>query len=123
MKNFVDNSLQFYFPFQFDDLSHKSSTSSINSSATTPASWKNIENTNHHSQINPSPRLSAEIPQSTQINNNQQSPVITGHSTPPSKPPRFALNSNTKVEKSPVNTEDEWGRKLYGLQSSSALKR
>jgi hypothetical protein len=70
--------------------------------------------------------------------------TATSGNTPPSKPPRFVVSSNgsgasnTKLEKQQqqqeqqsqqhqqqqgIVNEDEWGQKLYGLQTGSALKR
>lgn len=109
---------------QFDDLSHKSSTSSLNSSRAAPTissagSWKNGENQSRE-------------PGSPQIGPRPDSTEGSKHA-PPSKPPRFVglVNSsstaslNKTVEAKPnsqPNVEDEWGQKLYGMQGS-VLKR
>lgn len=115
----------YHYFFQFDDLSHKSSTSSLNSSAAPNNAWKNSENLARDNNRNSSsPHPSRGTPDSSKD--------IKLTNTPPSKPPRFALNNSSSVsnlsskiqEKTQhPNVEDEWGQKLYGLQTGSALKR
>ena len=97
-------------------MSHKSSTSSLNSS-TPNNNWKNSENLARDNRVG-----------SPQLNRSNESSDSKPTNTPPSKPPRFALNSsNNNAGNSPVSkppkAEDEWGQKLYGLQTSNALKR
>ncbi|XP_014205724.1 rab11 family-interacting protein 2 [Copidosoma floridanum] len=103
--------------FTFDDLSHKSSTSSLNSSrsaATANSNWKTSDNQTNNSN----PRENT-----TTANSGTTTTQNTG-STPPSKPPRFglsvsSLNLSSKQEsKQQVipqkAVEDEWGQKLSG---------
>ncbi|KAL7299890.1 hypothetical protein TKK_0007218 [Trichogramma kaykai] len=108
--------------FTFDDLSHKSSTSSINSAAT-PRSGRKLTEGNRTES--PLARFSDANLSQTENEKLQQNRSAT---LPPSKPPRFALNNSGnggspgtgKLEK---QQEDEWGQKLYGMQTSNALKR
>ena len=74
-----------------------------------------------------------ESPLSRYIDSNQSNKETyqqKSPNTPPSKPPRFALNSSSGISpkpdikiQSPSITEDEWGQKLYGLQAGNTLKR
>ncbi|XP_012521544.1 rab11 family-interacting protein 2 [Monomorium pharaonis] len=96
--------------FTFDDLSHKSSASSLNAPV--------------HSGVNNG--------NANGISNGSQSNVFSEVHTPPvpintvpSKPPRFAMSASTtnlsKVDN--LTKDDEWGLKLYGKQASSVPKR
>lgn len=97
--------------FTFDDLSHKSSASSLNAPV--------------HQGVNSGNTT-------TGISNGSQSNVFNEMHTPPvpinaapSKPPRFAMSASTtnlsKVDN--LTKDDEWGLKLYGKQASSVPKR
>ncbi|KAG5316991.1 RFIP5 protein, partial [Acromyrmex heyeri] len=96
--------------FTFDDLSHKSSASSLNAPV--------------HPGVNSG--------NANGISNGSQSNVFSEMHTPPvpinaapSKPPRFAMSASTtnlsKVDN--LTKDDEWGLKLYGKQASSVPKR
>lgn len=94
--------------FTFDDLSHKSSASSLNAPITGTNSGNNgIPN---GSQNNVSSEL--HVP---------PAPINAA----PSKPPRFVMSASTtnlsKVDN--LTKDDEWGLKLYGKQASSVPKR
>ncbi|EFN80693.1 Rab11 family-interacting protein 1, partial [Harpegnathos saltator] len=97
--------------FTFDDLSHKSSASSLNA----PVPGVNGSNTN-----------------GVGIQNGSQSNISSEvHHTPPlpinaapNKPPRFVMSaSTTNLSKVDNAKDDEWGLKLYGKQASSVPKR
>ncbi|XP_001607416.1 rab11 family-interacting protein 2 [Nasonia vitripennis] len=126
--------------FTFDDLSHKSSTSSLNSSQAANQAWKNSENLSRDNRNNSPLPLSDSSSVNLSNQDNKQATSNSSANTPPSKPPRFALNtsnsnlSSSKTEKpvpaarenlppQPNVAEDEWGQKLYGLQTANALKR
>ncbi|XP_058807680.1 rab11 family-interacting protein 1 [Phymastichus coffea] len=101
--------------FTFDDLSHKSSTSSLNFSAPAANNTTTSNSTWNKNNENNSRNASADTA------NNE--PV--GKQTPP-KPPRFALGNGspkTEAKPHPPAPEDEWGQKLYGIQTGNALKR
>ncbi|XP_018307205.1 rab11 family-interacting protein 2 [Mycetomoellerius zeteki] len=96
--------------FTFDDLSHKSSASSLN--------------------VPVHPGINSD--NANGISNGSQSNVFSEVHTPPvpinaapSKPPRFAMSASTtnlsKVDN--LTKDDEWGLKLYGKQASSVPKR
>ncbi|XP_011503198.1 PREDICTED: rab11 family-interacting protein 2 [Ceratosolen solmsi marchali] len=117
--------------FTFDDLSHKSSTSSLNSSATPNNTWKNNEVLTRDNRNNTSRPGTLGIYIGSDNRQSETQTVVFG-STPPSKPPRFVLGSNgsgsfaikSENQQQQGNiAEDEWGQKLYGFQTGSALKR
>ncbi|CAK9825734.1 Rab11 family-interacting protein 1 [Anthophora retusa] len=96
--------------FTFDDLSHKSSASSLNapvvggnsnsvgSIASSTSSGNNFNDTHH---LPPAPINAA-----------------------PSKPPRFSMSASTmSLSKVDSIKEDEWGLKLYGKQVNNNVKR
>lgn len=94
--------------FTFDDLSHKSSASSLNA----PTSGSNNGNNG--------------IPNGSQSNVSSESHVPPAPiNAAPNKPPRFAMSASTtnlsKVDN--LTKDDEWGLKLYGKQASSVPKR
>ncbi|XP_076237432.1 rab11 interacting protein [Calliopsis andreniformis] len=96
--------------FTFDDLSHKSSASSLNApvvgghsnsvgSAASSVSSSNNANDSH--LIPPAPINAA-----------------------PSKPPRYSMSaSTTSLSKIENTKDDEWGLKLYGKQIHNPVKR
>ncbi|KOC59321.1 Rab11 family-interacting protein 1 [Habropoda laboriosa] len=96
--------------FTFDDLSHKSSASSLNA----PVVGGNSNSV-------------GSIASSTSSGNN----VNDAHHLPPapinaapSKPPRFSMSaSTTSLSKVDCIKEDEWGLKLYGKQVNNNVKR
>ncbi|XP_014484762.1 PREDICTED: rab11 family-interacting protein 2 [Dinoponera quadriceps] len=97
--------------FTFDDLSHKSSASSLNA---------------------PVPGVNGGSTNGIGIPNGSQSNVSSEvHHTPPvpvnaapNKPPRFVMSaSTTNLSKVGSAKDDEWGLKLYGKQASSVPKR
>ena len=94
--------------FTFDDLSHKSSASSLN--APMPGTNSGNNGIPNGSQSNVSSEL--HVP---------PAPINAA----PSKPPRFAMSASTtnlsKVDN--LTKDDEWGLKLYGKQASSVPKR
>ncbi|XP_050450346.1 rab11 family-interacting protein 2 [Cataglyphis hispanica] len=92
--------------FTFDDLSHKSSASSLNA----PMPGTNNNGIPNGSQSNVSSEL--HVP---------PAPINAA----PNKPPRFAMSASatnlSKVDN--LTKDDEWGLKLYGKQASSVPKR
>lgn len=96
---------------QFDDLSHKSSASSLNA----PVQGVNSGNTNGVSVTNGS--------QSNVSSEAHRTPPVPVNAAP-NKPPRFAMSaSTTNLSKVDNAKDDEWGLKLYGKQASSVPKR
>ncbi|XP_034949133.1 rab11 family-interacting protein 2 [Chelonus insularis] len=92
--------------FTFDDLSHKSSASSLNA----PVSSGITSGYSSNSTTTQSSRITTEL----------NSPTSAPTNPAPNKPPRF---TSSILNSSPVNVnnqeQDEWGRKLYGIQSSN----
>ncbi|XP_012234984.1 rab11 family-interacting protein 2 [Linepithema humile] len=95
--------------FTFDDLSHKSSASSLN------APVPNVNNSNANGITNGSQNISS----------NEVHTPPAPINTAPSKPPRFVMSASatnlSKVDN--LTKDDEWGLKLYGKQASSVPKR
>ncbi|KAL0102118.1 hypothetical protein PUN28_018571 [Cardiocondyla obscurior] len=96
--------------FTFDDLSHKSSASSLNVPVQASANSGNANGTSNGSQNN----VFREV----------HTPPVPVNAAP-SKPPRFAMSASTtnlsKVDN--LTKDDEWGLKLLGKQASSVPKR
>ncbi|KOX69776.1 Rab11 family-interacting protein 2 [Melipona quadrifasciata] len=94
--------------FTFDDLSHKSSASSLNAPVGNSNSVGSIASSNSSS------------------NNNfeaHQLPPVPANAAP-NKPPRFSMSaSTTSLSKVDNIKEDEWGLKLYGKQVNNNVKR
>lgn len=94
--------------FTFDDLSHKSSASSLNAPVGNSNSVGSIASSNSSS------------------NNNfeaHQVPPVPANAAP-NKPPRFSMSaSTTSLSKVDNIKEDEWGLKLYGKQVNNNVKR
>ncbi|XP_029160373.1 rab11 family-interacting protein 2 [Nylanderia fulva] len=94
--------------FTFDDLSHKSSASSLN--APMPGTNSGNNGIPNGSQSNVSSEL--HVP---------PAPINAA----PSKPPRFVMSASTtnlsKVDN--LTKDDEWGLKLYGKQAGGVPKR
>lgn len=98
--------------FTFDDLSHKSSASSLNA----PAVGANDKN-------NVVSAASSVSFGNNAINETQHAPPAPVN-TAPNKPPRFSMSSSTtSLTKMDNLKEDEWGLKLYGKQANNAVKR
>lgn len=94
--------------FTFDDLSHKSSASSLNAPV--------VGNSNSV----------GSVASSTSSGNNFDThhPPPAPTNTAPSKPPRFSMSaSTTSLSKVDNMKEDEWGLKLYGKQVNNNVKR
>ncbi|KAL6259184.1 hypothetical protein P5V15_009104 [Pogonomyrmex californicus] len=96
--------------FTFDDLSHKSSASSLNAPVHPAVNNGNANSISNGSQSN----VFSEV-------NTPSAPINAA----PSKPPRFVMSASTtnlsKVDN--LTKDDEWGLKLYGKQASSVPKR
>ncbi|KAK0168389.1 hypothetical protein PV327_002195 [Microctonus hyperodae] len=104
----------------FDDLSHKSSASSLNAPVSSGVtSGYSSNSTTTQSSLS---RVTTEFNSPTLVSA-QPAPPTTTTTTAPNKPPRFitsALNlSSNKIEN---NDQDEWGRKL-GIQSNNIVKK
>lgn len=96
--------------FQFDDLSHKSSASSLN----TP-----VVGGNSNSAVSVSSSVS-----SGNHSNEAHHPPPAPATAAPSKPPRYSMSaSTTSLSKVDNTKEDEWGLKLYGKQIHNNVKR
>ncbi|XP_003490087.1 rab11 interacting protein [Bombus vancouverensis nearcticus] len=94
--------------FTFDDLSHKSSASSLNAPV--------VANSNSV----------ASIASSNSSSNNFEAHHVPPAPTnaAPNKPPRFSMSaSTTSLSKVDNIKEDEWGLKLYGKQVNNNVKR
>ncbi|XP_003696939.1 rab11 family-interacting protein 2 isoform X1 [Apis florea] len=94
--------------FTFDDLSHKSSASSLNA------------------PVGGNSNRVGSVTSITSSNNNfetHQFPSVPANSVP-NKPPRFSVSSSAiSLSKADNIKEDEWGLKLYGKQVNNNLKR
>ncbi|XP_015599828.1 rab11 family-interacting protein 2 isoform X2 [Cephus cinctus] len=95
--------------FTFDDLSHKSSASSLNAPTANNANSQPVANT-----------ISSSV--SSHTLDSQTPPPVPTNSAP-NKPPRFAMPSANTLPRTMEHQEDEWGQKLYGKQGSNTLKR
>lgn len=96
--------------FTFDDLSHKSSASSLNAPVTTV--------NNGHANT------TANIPPINNATNDTHQTPPAPNSAAPNKPPRYSMSaSTTSLTKVDTLKEDEWGLKLLGKQANSAAKR
>ncbi|CAL7937221.1 unnamed protein product [Xylocopa violacea] len=97
--------------FTFDDLSHKSSASSLN----VPVVGGNSNSVGS---------VASSISSVNNFEVTPQHPPPAPITTAPSKPPRFAMSfSTTSLSKVDNMKEDEWGLKLYGKQMNNNLKR
>ncbi|XP_011312547.1 rab11 family-interacting protein 2 [Fopius arisanus] len=97
--------------FTFDDLSHKSSASSLNapvSSAITPTFSTNSNNSQNSF---------------TRVNTESSTPPPVPSNVAPNKPPRITSSLNSSSPRIDERDQDEWGRKLYGLQGNNVIKR
>ncbi|KAF3428784.1 hypothetical protein E2986_06134, partial [Frieseomelitta varia] len=93
--------------FTFDDLSHKSSASSLNAPVGNSNSVGSIASSNSSSN---------------NFEAHQLPPVPTNAA--PNKPPRFSMSaSTTSLSKVDNIKDDEWGLKLYGKQVNNNVKR
>ncbi|XP_012270033.1 rab11 family-interacting protein 5 [Orussus abietinus] len=98
--------------FTFDDLSHKSSASSLNAPVNANTANGNLSTTVSSNSTN------------VVTTGESQSPPPLPASAAPNKPPRFTLtSSNLSSSKAENHKEDEWGRKLYGKQGNNTLRR
>ncbi|XP_043493165.1 rab11 family-interacting protein 1 [Polistes fuscatus] len=101
--------------FTFDDLSHKSSASSLNAPvATINGAKKSNSVTSVESAGSSAGRnnLGHEIQQTAPITIN----------VAPNKPPRFATSSSTTSLSKIDDQKDEWGLKLYGKQPNASKR-
>ncbi|XP_017879183.1 rab11 family-interacting protein 2 [Ceratina calcarata] len=96
--------------FTFDDLSHKSSASSLNAPAVGVGNGDSV----------------VSVASSTSSGNNFEAhhhPPAPAN-TAPNKPPRFSMSfSTTALSKVDSIKDDEWGLKLYGKQVNNNVKR
>ncbi|XP_076176888.1 rab11 interacting protein [Ptiloglossa arizonensis] len=96
--------------FTFDDLSHKSSASSLNAPV-------------HGGKSNSVGSVASSISSGNHSNDAHHPPPAPANAAP-SKPPRFSMSSSTTSLSKLGNTkEDEWGLKLYGKQTHNNVKR
>lgn len=96
---------------QFDDLSHKSSASSLNAPVGSVTGNSNY-----------SPTVSAKTNFTSHVTAEPLTTPPAPTNAAPNKPPRFSSNSPNLTSTGAEN-QDEWGRKLYGKQPNSVLKR
>lgn len=96
--------------FTFDDLSHKSSASSLNAP---------VVGGNSNSVVSVSSSVS-----SGNHSNEANHPPPAPANAAPSKPPRYSMSaSTTNLSKVDNTKDDEWGLKLYGKQAHNNVKR
>ncbi|XP_035739076.1 rab11 family-interacting protein 1-like isoform X2 [Vespa mandarinia] len=108
--------------FTFDDLSHKSSASSLNAPAV--ATVNGTKKSNSVTSVASAAsfgRNNVGHEQQQQQQQQQQTAPVTPANVAPNKPPRFATSSSTSSLSKIDNQkeEDEWGLKLYGKQSNA----
>ena len=93
--------------FTFDDLSHKSSASSLNAP---------VVGGNHNS--------AGSVTSSVSSGNDTHHVPSAPTNAAPSKPPRYSMSSSTtSLSKVDNIKDDEWGLKLYGKQVNNPVKR
>ncbi|KAL2743584.1 rab11 family-interacting protein 2 isoform X2 [Vespula maculifrons] len=98
--------------FTFDDLSHKSSASSLNAPVATVNGTKK---SNSVTSV-----ASAASFGRNNVGHEVQQTAPNAANVAPNKPPRFATSSSTSsLSKIDDQKEDEWGLKLYGKQSNA----
>ncbi|KAL2714304.1 rab11 family-interacting protein 1 isoform X1 [Vespula squamosa] len=99
--------------FTFDDLSHKSSASSLN--APVAATVNGTKKSNSVTSV-----ASAASFGRNNVGHEVQQTAPIAINVAPNKPPRFATSSSTSsLSKIDNQKEDEWGLKLYGKQSNA----
>ncbi|CAD6222991.1 GSCOCG00005339001-RA-CDS [Cotesia congregata] len=111
--------------FTFDDLSHKSSASSLNapvssgltsgySSNSTTQSSRTTDLNILSTPTNPAPNKPPRFSTGSNLNSSLSSNNLTGNNN------NINNNNNNNINNNNNEAEqDEWGRKLYGLQSSN----
>nr|XP_003701619.1 PREDICTED: rab11 family-interacting protein 2 [Megachile rotundata] len=96
--------------FTFDDLSHKSSASSLNAP---------IVGGNHNSVGS----VTSSASSGNNFSDTHHVPSVPTNAAP-SKPPRYSMSSSTtSLSKVDNIKDDEWGLKLYGKQANNSVKR
>ncbi|KZC11713.1 Rab11 family-interacting protein 1, partial [Dufourea novaeangliae] len=96
--------------FTFDDLSHKSSASSLNA----PVVGGNSNSVGS---------VASSVSSGNNSNETHHPPPAPANAAP-SKPPRYSMSaSTTSLSKVGKTKEDEWGLKLYGKQVHNNVKR
>ncbi|XP_074095291.1 rab11 interacting protein [Cotesia typhae] len=114
--------------FTFDDLSHKSSASSLNapvssgltsgySSNSTTQSSRTTDLNILSTPTNPAPNKPPRFNTGSNLNSSLSSNNLTGNNNNVNN--NNNNNNNNNINNNNDAEQDEWGRKLYGLQSSN----
>ncbi|KAI4498912.1 hypothetical protein M0802_006087 [Mischocyttarus mexicanus] len=101
--------------FTFDDLSHKSSASSLN--VPVPGTANGAKKSNSVTSV-----VSADSSGRNNVDNDIQQTVPITSNVAPNKPPRFATSSSTTSLSKIDDQKDEWGLKLYGKQPNASKR-